>query len=80
MLILSRKIGEKIVIGEDIEVLITSINRGVVRVGITAPRNVPIFRYELLLAKLADQQKEREVNHADDRKTDGDGKDGGERA
>lgn len=48
MLVLSRKLGEKIHIGENITVTVVEIDRGKIRLGIEAPRDVPIFRQELL--------------------------------
>ena len=48
MLVLSRKLGEKIQIGEDICITVVDIDRGKIRLGIEAPREVPIFRQELL--------------------------------
>jgi len=50
MLVLSRKLGEKIHIGENICITIVDIDRGKIRLGIEAPREVPIFRQELLAA------------------------------
>ena len=47
MLVLTRKKNESIIIGEGIEVKIACINRNQVRVGIIAPRNVPIYRKEI---------------------------------
>ena len=47
MLVLSRKLGEKIQIGEDICITVVDIDRGKIRLGIEAPREVPIFRQEL---------------------------------
>jgi carbon storage regulator len=48
MLVLSRKLGEKICIGENICITIVDIDRGKVRLGIDAPRDIPISRSELL--------------------------------
>ena len=48
MLVLSRKLGEKIFIGENICITVVDIDRGKIRLGIEAPRTVPIFRQELL--------------------------------
>jgi carbon storage regulator len=48
MLVLSRKLGEKIFIGENICLTVIDVDRGKVRLGIEAPRDVPIFRQELL--------------------------------
>jgi carbon storage regulator len=47
MLILTRKEGESIIIGDGIEVKITRINGNEVRVGIAAPRHIPVYRKEL---------------------------------
>jgi carbon storage regulator len=51
MLVLSRKLGEKIYIGENICITVVDIDRGKIRLGIEAPRDVPIFRQELLPVK-----------------------------
>jgi carbon storage regulator len=48
MLVLSRKLGEKIHIGEQICITVVDIDRGKIRLGIEAPRDVPIFRQELI--------------------------------
>lgn len=46
MLVLSRKLGEKIHIGPDITVTVVDIDRGKIRLGIDAPRDVQIYRPE----------------------------------
>lgn len=51
MLVLSRKLGEKIVIGDNITITVVDIDRGKIRLGIEAPRDVPIYREELLPVK-----------------------------
>ncbi|HZT83298.1 MAG TPA: carbon storage regulator [Gemmataceae bacterium] len=56
MLVLSRKLGEKIYIGDNICITVVDIDRGKIRLGIEAPRNVPIYRQELLPLKGAPQQ------------------------
>ena len=48
MLVLSRKLGEKIFISDNICITVVDIDRGKIRLGIEAPRDVPIFRQELL--------------------------------
>jgi carbon storage regulator len=48
MLVLSRKPGEAIRIGDDIEISVVEVRGDTVRIGINAPRNVPVFRMELL--------------------------------
>jgi len=47
MLILTRRPGESILIGDDITVKILSVNGGQIRLGIDAPSKTPIWRDEL---------------------------------
>jgi carbon storage regulator len=47
MLQLTRKPGETIVIGDDVRVQVIQIAGGAVRIGIDAPRSVPIYREEI---------------------------------
>jgi carbon storage regulator len=47
MLILGRKEGEEIYLGNNIKIKITEINNGAVKVGIDAPREVLVLRGEL---------------------------------
>jgi carbon storage regulator len=49
MLVLTRKPNQSIMIGEDIEVSVLSTTGGKVRIGIQAPRDVPVFRKEVYL-------------------------------
>jgi carbon storage regulator len=48
MLVLSRKLNEKIVIGSDITITVVKIDRNQVRLGIEAPGQVPVYREEIL--------------------------------
>lgn len=50
MLILTRRAGESIVIGDDIVVTIVESGRDQVRIGIEAPRSVAVHRHEVYLA------------------------------
>lgn len=54
MLVLTRKVGDRIFIGDDICITVVNVERGKVRVGIDAPRSVGIRRGEL--AKTTDEQ------------------------
>jgi carbon storage regulator len=49
MLVLTRKSNQSIMIGDDIEVSVLSIMGEKVRIGIQAPRDIPVFRKEVYL-------------------------------
>ncbi|CAN5115349.1 hypothetical protein BH11PLA2_BH11PLA2_37740 [soil metagenome] len=55
MLVLSRKIGEVIVIDGNIRIQITEIGNGRVKIGVDAPRDVHIAREELLATPARDE-------------------------
>ena len=55
MLVLSRRAGESILIGGEIEIVILGTDGGQVRVGIRAPRDITVLRKELL------QEEETEI-------------------
>ena len=48
MLVLSRRVGESIVVGDDVTVTVLEVRGDVVRIGIEAPRSVAVHREELL--------------------------------
>ncbi len=50
MLILTRRPGERVVIGEDVLVTVMEVSGQTVRLGITAPQGLPIYREEIWLA------------------------------
>jgi carbon storage regulator len=50
MLILTRRAGERVVIGEDVLVTVMEVSGQTVRLGIAAPQGVPIYREEIWLA------------------------------
>jgi|UniRef100_A0A7V3YG51 carbon storage regulator len=47
MLVITRRVNESIRIGDTIEVRVVAIERGKVRLGVLAPKDVPIYREEL---------------------------------
>lgn len=47
MLVLTRKEGEKIIIGNDIVITLLSTNENSAKIGIDAPNNISIYRYEI---------------------------------
>ena len=50
MLVLTRKTNQSIMIGDDIEVSVLAVSRDKIRLGITAPRDVPVFRKEVYVS------------------------------
>jgi carbon storage regulator len=50
MLVLTRKTNQSIMIGDEIEVSVLAVSRDKIRLGITAPREVPVFRKEVYLS------------------------------
>ncbi|WJR27808.1 carbon storage regulator [Pseudomonas mosselii] len=57
MLCLTRKAGQSIVIGDGIKVRVLQVNGAIVRIGVEAPKGMPIDREEVR------QRKAQEVNH-----------------
>lgn len=51
MLVLSRRVGEKIIIGDDITITIVRVAQGTVRIGVDAPRDMMVVRQEVADAK-----------------------------
>ncbi len=49
MLVLSRKTGERIMIGDKIAITVVRISQGTVRIGIDAPRDLSVVREEVIL-------------------------------
>jgi carbon storage regulator len=57
MLILTRRAGETLRIGDDVEVTVMAVNGSQVRIGIKAPRNIAVDREEIAERK----QRERDA-------------------
>ena len=56
MLILSRRVGEKLIIGENVTVTVLSVSGNQVRLGIDAPRDVKVNREEVYQRILKEQE------------------------
>ena len=50
MLVLTRKANQSIMIGDDVEVSVLAVSRDKIRLGITAPREIPVVRKEVYLS------------------------------
>jgi len=57
MLVLGRKLGQKIILGDDIEIMVLEVRGEHVRLGITAPRDVAVYRKEML-DRIAEENSE----------------------
>ena len=53
MLMLSRKLGESIVINDDIMITVVEVGRGRVQFGVRAPSYVPVYREEIVRRRVA---------------------------
>jgi carbon storage regulator len=66
MLVLTRKSNQSIMIGDEIEVSVLAIMGEKVRIGIEAPRSIPVFRKEVYLEIQQDQPREEDRKEVDD--------------
>lgn len=64
MLVLTRRVGETLIIGDNVKLTIVGVKSGQVRVGIDAPKEIQIQREELLLKqdKTAEDEPSNENN------------------
>jgi carbon storage regulator len=58
MLILTRRTGETINIGENIQVTVLRIDRNYVRIGVEAPKSVPVHRAERVINTRQDKESD----------------------
>lgn len=63
MLVLSRKVGERLLIGDQIAITVVRIQGGGVRIGVEAPAHLAVVREELK-EKLEEQRREEEAAKA----------------
>jgi carbon storage regulator len=71
MLVITRRSGERVVLGDDITITVLDISGSTVRLGIDAPTEVPVYRHEIWLAVKAENQAAAgaEVTHLPSRTT-----------
>lgn len=61
MLVFVREVGESIIIGDDISIKLVDMRRGVVRIGVSAPRDVEVHRSEVYRRIKARRREEAEA-------------------
>lgn len=62
MLVLSRKVNESVTIGDDVKITILSIESDRVKLGIEAPRDMRVYRYETVKKVQVENQAAANVN------------------
>ena len=56
MLLLSRKVGERVLVGDKVVITVVRIGPNAARLGIEAPKGMPILREEILIGSIEDEQ------------------------
>jgi carbon storage regulator len=64
MLVLSRQKDESIMIGDEVEITIVDVRGDKVRLGITAPKKIPVHRREVYDAIQREKQEKEQAEHA----------------
>lgn len=59
MLLLTRRVGETIMIGDNIQVTVVEVKGGQVKVGIEAPKDIPVHREDVYLKILREKEKQQ---------------------
>ena len=70
MLVLTRKVGDSILIGESIKIQVVKVKGCQVRLGIEAPKETKIFRHEILESVKKDSSKEEKISVGVESKTE----------
>jgi len=65
MLVITRKSGERICLGDDVTVTVLEIAGSTVRLGIDAPAEIPVYRHEIWAAVKAENRAAAEVSIKD---------------
>jgi carbon storage regulator len=65
MLIITRRPGEKIMVGEDVVVEVIEVSGSSVRIGIAAPKSIPVYREEIWAAVKAENKAAADVGVKD---------------
>jgi carbon storage regulator len=68
MLVLSRQRDESIMIGDDVEIIIVDVRGDKVRLGITAPKDIPVHRREIYDAIQREKSQKKDSEEQQDKK------------
>ena len=71
MLILTRKVNETVMIGNDVTITVLGVNGSQVRIGVSAPKNIAVHREEIYDRIKREQPSSPEVGHDGPRKERG---------
>ncbi len=69
MLVLSRQRDESIMIGDDVEIIIVDVRGDKVRLGITAPKEIPVHRREIYDAIQREKSKKKEAQEQQEKES-----------
>ena len=61
MLILSRKVGQSVMIGDSVEVKVLGLRAGQIKIGIEAPKDLKVHRQEIYERICAEEESKRQV-------------------